>query len=87
MIRGLVELRSCEAVEGSAVLWGVDDYPFFAACSIADRLRCVLVEADALGLPCPMLRAIEEAACLLEPAEPAGGLTHRWHTGEGQGEG
>ncbi len=40
----------------------MQDYPFFADCSLADRLRCVAVEAEALGLPSPMLIAIREAA-------------------------
>ena len=38
------------------------DYPFWEECDLVDRLRCVGVEAEAAGLPWPMLQAITEAA-------------------------
>lgn len=54
-------------VEGWAVLCGVRDYPFFSKCSLADQLCCAAVEAEALGVPGPIVQAIARAGrCLRE---------------------
>ena len=51
------------------------DYPHWWDCDLVDQLRCVAVEAEAAGLPGPMVQAIIEAA---EWAELAGGLDCGW---------
>jgi hypothetical protein len=53
----------------------LDDYPHLASW-LADRLRCAAVEGEALGLPQDMLRAIEEAAEMLEQGREDARWTH-----------